>query len=358
MLSTEELFALKSSIISWRDEGSLPGEESLCALLDETISTLEREDAAYRPRAHDGKPGGLLDFSGDGLPAVIVPDLHARPDFLIRLLGCGFGDGSVLSALNGGLLNLICVGDGVHTETMTWAYDRWKESLLAWEQGNVDCAGMRAEMHEGFATMMAVAALKNAFPRHFHFLKGNHENILNREGGGDHPFRKFACEGEMVRSFIATVYGDVLLHLIHCFEQALPLVVIGGNFGVSHAEPFAAYSRDEIVNSRFHGQLVHDFTWTANGEALDGSVREQFAVLNSAGDAERMRWFGGHRPVEGKYALRQDASFVQIHNPNEMNVALVPPDREFCPETDIIDIGAVRKIQSSGSGCSVCVRSS
>ena len=338
MLSPEKLQALRAALVSYRNSAQLPGEDCLSRLLDVTIGTLEGEPPEYRPPADDGKPGALLDFSGNDLPAIIVPDLHARPDFLIRLMDCPFGAGTVLSALNQGAVNVICVGDGVHTENMTWAYARWKESLLSWERGSVDCAGMRAEMHDGFATMMGVASLKNAFPRCFHFLKGNHENILNREGGGDHPFRKFAFEGEMVRSFIHAVYGDVLLHLIHCFECVLPLVVIGGRFGVSHAEPFTAYSRDEIINGRADAQLVHDFTWTANDEALEGSVRSQFAQLNAAGDAARMRWFGGHRPIEGKYFLRQDGAFVQIHNPNEMNVAFVPPDREFCLERDIVAV--------------------
>ena len=47
-------------------------------------------------------------------------------------------------------------------------------------------------------------------------------------------------------------------------------------------------------------------------------------------------WFGGHRPVkDGKYLLRQDGTYLQLHNPNEMNVAIVVPEKKFNPEIDI-----------------------
>ncbi|MBQ9538779.1 MAG: hypothetical protein IJU95_05870, partial [Treponema sp.] len=74
-----------------------------------------------------------------------------------------------------------------------------------------------------------------------------------------------------------------------------------------------------------------------NDGAEDGSVAQTFANLTGC-QPDKALWFGGHRPVEGKYALRQDGHYVQIHNPNEMNVAYISPDRPFDLEKGIFSV--------------------
>ena len=50
-------------------------------------------------------------------------------------------------------------------------------------------------------------------------------------------------------------------------------------------------------------------------------------------------YFGGHRPVIGvKYNLRANGKFIQIHNPDEMNVAIIQPNKIFNPNEDIKSI--------------------
>ena len=100
------------------------------------------------------------------------------------------------------------------------------------------------------------------------------------------------------------------------------------------------FTRDEIIN--YHDENLRDevvlaFTWTPNDGAEEGSVASIFAEL-SGRKAEDALWFGGHRPVEGKYALRQDGHYVQIHNPDEMNVAYISADRPFNLDKDIIPL--------------------
>ena len=255
--------------------------------------------------------------------------MHARPDFLIYLLSCKIKGKEVLDALNEGSIIVICVGDGVHTERLERDYKRWLESFASWQQGNVNCDSMREEMRLCLATVMTVMELKIAFPAHFHFLKGNHENIKNIEGMGDHAFRKFAMEGEMVRDFMHEVYGDDILDLMYGYESSLPIVAAFDRFCVSHAEPAYVFSRDEIIN--YHDEQLRDevvlaFTWTPNDGAEEGSVASIFSEL-TGGPQEYALWFGGHRPVEGKYALRQDGHYVQIHNPDEMNITYVSADK-------------------------------
>ncbi|MCR5762094.1 MAG: metallophosphoesterase [Treponema sp.] len=339
MLTEEQCECLRLKIQSYRDCNKLPSEEELMALLDRTVSTLENESQDYREKAFDGSAGGLLDFSSASLPVIIVPDLHGRPDFMIQLLQCTFEGESLLSALAHEKLYVVCVGDGVHTESPIESRDRWIRSYREWtENGNINSEPMQQEMKDCFSTMMAVMELKNAFPEHFHFLKGNHENILNKEGGGDHPFRKYALEGSMVKEFVDTLYGDAVLHLINCFETNLPIVALFHDFGISHAEPFRPYERDEIVNYHNNDDLILDFTWTANDQAEEDSCARQFCILSGKEDDGMSIWFGGHRPVNGSYNLRQNGRYVQIHNPMEMNVAIVASAENFNPEHDIISV--------------------
>ena len=89
---------------------------------------------------------------------------------------------------------------------------------------------MQDEMIATLSTLCAIMSLKILFPQNFHFLKGNHENILNSNLGGDYAFYKYADEGEMVKRFIQEYYDEKLLNLIAQYENLLPLVAYGKNY--------------------------------------------------------------------------------------------------------------------------------
>ncbi len=337
------LEALYSEILALRDDSGLPDENDILSLSDSATSTLELENPKYRPWSSENKAGGLLDFSNQNVDVIIVPDLHARPDFLINLLSADFTGKRILESLAEESVTVICVGDGVHTETAGKCYDRWKVAYKKWMDGSIVSAAMKGEIHDCFATMLAVMKLKSAFPKSFHFLKGNHENVTNENGNGNWAFRKFAREGEMVRDFILDYYSDATLHVLDSFEKSLPVAAIFPTFGVSHAEPRAAFSREDVINYHSNPDLILGLTWTDNGEAAEGSARSFFHNLNPKGDAENALWFGGHRPVSEKYRLWQDGAYIQIHNPNEMNVAHIHADGSFSLEEDIVSVLPVKK---------------
>ena len=332
----------------------LPDHDELLALTDEAITVLESEDAAYRPRSEgaDGQvAGGLLDFTAQPvLPLIVVPDLHARCDFFMHLLTTplvrlGLGDGldsatgdakdaTVLSALFQKKIRVVCVGDLFHSETRGKA--RWLTAWDAYARGDYENADMTSEMQENLTLFQLVLRVKNAFPAAFHFLKGNHENILNEGGRGNYPFRKFADEGNMVYDFMASHYGDAVLHVMSLWEHALPLCAAFPACVVSHAEPRAAYTRQEIIDAEKNPAVVLGLTWTANDEAAAGSVRKTLQELLGGARAQNAVWLSGHRPVRDRYALRQNGALVQIHNPAVEQVAVVHPARAFHAETDII----------------------
>ena len=322
----------------------LPSYDFVYSLTEESCRILEAEDQSYRPFNCMGQPGALLELyqkNSQGqelrcLPAVIIPDIHARPDFIKNILNCRLPKIklTVEQALEQKLIDLICVGDAVHTELYP---ARWKLISSEFESGRRTGHYMQDEMVLNFSTLCALLTLKCLYPQNFHFLKGNHENILNCNFGGDYAFCKYADEGEMVRLFIQEAYDEKLINLISRYENLLPLAAYGKNYVVSHAEPAAFYSREQLIDARFDEAVVEGLIWTRNGQVKKMTAREIMTELLGAGPGKKALYFSGHRPVKENYALRQEGRLVQIHDPHRQNLFFVSPDKKFDFEKDIID---------------------
>jgi hypothetical protein len=195
---------------------------------------------------------------------------------------------------------------------------------------------MDQEMWESLSLMQMVMYCKIACPEYFHFLKGNHENILNEEGAGNHPFGKFTYEGEIVKEYIQIFYGEEFLYTYSGFEKSLPLLAIGDRFLASHAEPFDVYLEEEIINMRIHPEVIYGLTWTDNDGANEGSVEGMLKhYLPSVKEAV---YFGGHRVVTDLYQVRAKGKYIQFHNPDRWTVAKVMPETPFDPEKDFVEI--------------------
>ena len=67
-------------------ERKLPDYDDFFEVLNEVTETLENEDESYRPKNDDEKCGSLIDFQSEDRLTLVVPDLHARPDFLLNIL--------------------------------------------------------------------------------------------------------------------------------------------------------------------------------------------------------------------------------------------------------------------------------
>lgn len=322
----------------------LPGHDFIFGLAECASTLMETEITDYRQVSENGKPGSLLDFQKSPLPLIVVPDIHARPLFLENILDyilpedfLGAQPRSVHEALRYGLVRLICVGDALHTEVGT--KERWIAAEIEFAQNLYTGPAISAEMKDGLAVICALMKMKEIYPHNFHFLKGNHENILNKTEDGDYGFRKFADEGRMVREFIAEYYGDDVLYILSCVEAAMPLIAVTNNCVISHAEPRYAFRKDQLINARMEPSVVEGLTWTDNDIAEQGSVSGIIEELCSPDQIpDKYVYLGGHRPVKGNYALRQGGRYIQIHNPRFQNIALVRPDKIFNPETDIVSV--------------------
>jgi len=314
-----------------------PDPAELAECLERARAALAGEPQAVRPADGRGLPGGLVRLAAD-IPTVVVPDLHARLDFFVGLMRLQVGGGPpVLDRLESGALQVLCLGDGVHAEAR--AARRWRAALKEFTGGYRQHARMDEEMRESLGLMQMVMEAKCALGERFHFLKGNHENIANEEGEGNHPFIKFALEGFMVAEYMRRFYGEELLESYARFEKELPLLAVGAGFLASHAEPAGFFPYEQVVARSEHPEVVHGLTWTDNGEAEPGSVQRM--LEHYLGGADGGYYFGGHRPVVGRYQLRAEGRYVQIHDPERWVVALLPADGPIDPERDILDIGEV-----------------
>ena len=326
-------------------------EERLCGILErkttpEVIPYLQKlngvnfvlinENEEVRPYDSAGLPGGIVELERD-IPTVIIPDLHARMDFFLNTMRFEFSEGeSVIALLSRGEVQVVCVGDGFHAEGR--AAQRWQLAYNEFKGNYKKRGNMDEEMRESLGVMEMVMEVKTAFPRFFHFLKGNHENIANEQGGGNHPFRKYSYEGPMVTQYIRQFYGEEFFETYYEFEKNLPLFAIGRNFIISHAEPARFFDREDIIEYRDRPEVVEGLTWTANDEAEDGSVDHMLEYYLDVEEHEGVLYFGGHRPVRGMYHLRAEGKYVQIHNPERFIIALIQPEGEIDLERDILVI--------------------
>ncbi len=328
-----------------QERKGLPSGGKLRSLLEEVLSAKERLPRDERPRNRYEEPGGLLYLPAQE-PAILLPDLHGRREFLwdilewrppleLNLPGGSGSRGTVLEELEKGALQLVSLGDLFHAEGR--AVQRWKRALSEYRRNWKGSRAMDEEMKESLGTAETLSILMARFPRQVHVLKGNHENITNHEGGGDHPFVKYAEEGRMVQSYMEHFYGTDTLYWFFRWEQQLPLLAVGSRFLVSHAAPRRAYRREEIINRVEHPQVTEGLIWTGNGEGDPDAVETMLTeFLGSAGGNV---YITGHRPIRGRFLRRGKGLHLQFHNPGSRNLALIAGgDCPVEPERDMIEL--------------------
>jgi hypothetical protein len=312
---------------------SPPDAETLQRTVREARKILAGENPSVRPPDFDGNTGGLVQLSRS-IPTIIVPDIHARMDFILSVLNYEVEPGArTIELLADGRIQVVCLGDGVHAESRALA--RWRAAYKEFRDGYRRHKSMDEEMGESLGVMCMVMEAKRSFPDHFHFLKGNHENIANELGGGNYPFRKFALEGFMVLSYMQMFYGEGILGEYALFEKDLPMLAMGRGFLVSHAEPAVPFTREDVLEYRTRPDVVSGLTWTDNGQAEEGSVQRMLDHFLGEEEGRTALYFGGHRPVSDGYRLRADGRFVQIHDPDRFVIALLPAAGDLDPERDI-----------------------
>jgi hypothetical protein len=320
-----------------------PGKDVFINMLTQVNEILENENPEVRPHDTGGRPGGLIYFNRTN-NLIMLPDLHARRQFLGHVLDWeAFAGDDVLNQLENGTLSMLCLGDGVHSEGALAG--RWRDAFNEYLKGYKKCPNMDAEIADSFNLMLVIMALKIRYPERFHFLKGNHENILNETGNGNYAFAKYANEGAMVFDYFRKFYNEEILNGYARFEKNLPLFVVGSNFLASHAEPEYSFDLEEIVNFREQDGMIESLTWTDNYTSEEGAL-DSIITNFIPEDNESIYYFGGHRPIRELYNQINDDRYVQIHNPRKEIVVKIDQSQPLDLDNDVIEIPSQSSLET------------
>jgi len=138
--------------------------------------------------------GGVLTLDPK-LPLLIVSDSHGlRRLFLEFLFARKYMEGKTnLDLLLQGKIQILMLGDALHTENRSL----WTNTLIDEYMKNYvhhrfygDMPGLEKEMANGFGLVSVIMSLLRISP-HFHYLKGNHDNIRNTTVDGNDKVVKF-----------------------------------------------------------------------------------------------------------------------------------------------------------------------
>lgn len=322
------------------------------------------------------------------IPTYVVSDIHARRDFLIKLLETKIRsqqNKTIFELLQEGKANIVCVGDGMHSEkTKCWndfesgriareanelftekfekvfpgksldeLLEMWNHSndpevikmreVLAQAEKNWEEKIIKKEMARSLGTMKMVMDLKTRFPKNFHFLRGNHDDINSRIYGD--CTKGGVNQSEITKSWLQNNFGDAFVSQWAEFEDNLPLIVKGKNFLVSHAAPGKPLSMDEINQRTL--EATFNLTWTENRPKPTNDPNEIIKIhsniqqiLDNLGMPPNSIWIIGHRPVDSpeKFRSQFGGQLIQINDENRFLVAGIHSDKTFIPNENIRDL--------------------
>jgi len=313
--------------------------------LQEATEILQNEKEKIRPRDTEGRGGGLIELKKD-IPTLVLHDIHGQREYLLKaMLEKDESGRSNLEKMMRGELQVVCLGDALHTE-LGGARERWlgiqKEARNNFEFSPY----MDAEMADSFGAANMIMKLKIASPEHFHYLRGNHDDIEELRLSKFHiPLNR------PVRQYLAAKYPPDFIKRYHAFEENLPYAAVGKGFVLSHAEPMEEYTRNQIINIKKHPHLAQNFIWTRDWQAAtaeietgDDATKKTLRNLLPQKDAEKAVWLGGHTPTANPkidFETGTSGRFIRFYNPGKMNVALVQPETPFSPEKDIHDVSRI-----------------
>jgi hypothetical protein len=331
-----DINSLKSFLIKIYKRKGMPDRETYQNKVLKVTEILNHESAEYRPHTCAGLPGGIIYLKPD-IPTIIIPDLHARMDFMLNvLLHPVEEDSTVLDKLGQGKLQIVCVGDAFHAESR--AIKRWLAAYQEFIESFRHHKYMDEEMRENLGLMEMIIELKSLFPAFFHFLKGNHENVMNERGEGNYPFYKFCDEGLMVSYYLKHFYGEDFLQAYYLYEKTFPVLAVGRNFLISHAEPVEFFEKKRVIEYRTDPEVIYGLTWTDNDTAEQGSVEQMINHYLPPAVHASAYYFGGHRVIDEKFSLRAENRFVQIHHPFRFNIAYLRGEGDIELERDILQL--------------------
>ena len=239
-------------------------------------------DEAYRPRDWKGRPGGVLDLPGELTP-IIVSDLHARVDNLLKVLS----ENNFLDGLMAGTACLIFLGDAVHSEL----------------------DGELEDMDSSVLIMDLILNLKERFPANVFYLRGNHDSFSPEVGKGGVP------QGVLLRKRLRELRGKAYERRMALFFESLAYVARTPDFIACHAgPPRSEVAFEKLVNVRRHRELATDLVMGRLKQArfpTGYSKSEVKKFRRSLGVDKALPFLVGHSPLSRNETVWLNAGEIE-----------------------------------------------
>lgn len=262
--------------------GLLPPEEALNTLR-EANAILDRE--SYRAMNSEGLPGGVLEIPDD-LEPVIVGDLHARVDNLLKVLI----ENGFLEGMLGNRACMIILGDAVHSEN-----DDHLE-----------------EMDDSILIMDLILKLKCRFPDNLFYIRGNHDSFSAEVGKGGVP------QGVMLQQRMRKLRGKKYEKEMARFHDGLAYVVKSKGFIACHAAPVrSVVPMEMLVDLRKYPGLAHELVCNRIKRPVHpvgytkGDVKR---FRRSLGVAKHTPLIVGHNPLSKEQTVWLNAGDIKNHH--------------------------------------------
>lgn len=240
---------------------------------------------SYRKKDSEGRPGGVLDLP-DCLSPIVVGDLHAKVDNLLKILS----EGSYLSALSRGDAGLVLLGDAIHSEN-DHELEQMETSLLILD---------------------LIFKLKLRFPENVFYLRGNHESFEERVSKCGVP------QGLIFLRRAREIRGQSYVEQLRTFYERQPYVVRSKDFIACHAGPPRNKTKlQELIDIRSHPDLAHELVWTrplGRNHPLGYSRRQVRRFRTSLGTEESIPLLVSHTPLSPEANVWKNVNGIENHH--------------------------------------------
>lgn len=260
----------------------LPPQEAQ-TLIEQAIEIISND--SYAVKSAENKSGGLVQLPDDLTP-VIIGDLHAQIDNLLKILTENY----LVECLYANTAGVIILGDAVHSEI----------------------ANEMEDMESSIIIMDLILKLKCFFPNNVFYIRGNHDSFDPDLSKNTIP------QGILMEEKLRDLRGARYVEAMNALYDTLPYVVKSNNFYACHAAPpMTKTSFEKIINIHKYPDLIKEITTKR--------VQRQYNLNGyNKKDVKRFRktlelpkgtpFIVGHTPLDPFGSYWKDVSNIKDHH--------------------------------------------
>lgn len=259
---------------------------------------------------------GYINNKHSNKPTVIVPDIHARLDFVDKIFEKYPRD----------IWDIVFLGDIIHSENR----HRWIDIEWEYKANNFKFFGesMYEEIYASLSCVATIVTEQEKTPESVFVVRGNHDDLKGSFVG---TYGKYTRLGESslfangLKDHNPGQFADYAR-----YEKTIPYLYLGRNFMCSHTVPANQFYLDDVKLDEYTTHL--NFTWTDN-VSQQGKWTKNFSQnIHKLFEGDPLKyWFIGHRPCDHNKLVRKQmgGKLIQINHPTRWVVIELLPDDNF-----------------------------